>query len=174
MASSHQRGPGSGGSGASGGGGNEAEEGSGRTWGSYVPGTGAAHNAAEYWAAQLAESGGAFFDDPLAATGLFFAVLWTEANAIATAATLSTGGIGSLAKGAMGPMQQWVRIGSSYSHAAGQRITLSLRWGRLRQVVASTFVRYQVKQCSVSTNDCAQQGCPEIPGEPKIQVTYTS
>ena len=38
-------------------------------------------------------------------------------------------GIGSAGLKAMGPLKQWIRIGPSYSKAAGQKISLSIRWG---------------------------------------------
>ena len=121
-----------------------------RTWGSYLPGTEAGDNAAQYWADRLVAAGGGFTDDPVASSGLLFSVLWTDGTAANTAFTLGTAGTGSLVKGAAGPLAQWVRFGPSYSKAAGESIELSVRWGAspigggkyIQQIPSTTFQRF--------------------------------
>lgn len=65
-----------------------------RTWGSYLPGTEAGDNAAQYWADIAVKS-----DHPLAPLANVpgvFAALWTDQTATNTAFTLGTAGLGSL------------------------------------------------------------------------------
>lgn len=100
-----------------------------RTWGSYLPGTEAGDSTAQYWSNRLVAAGGDFTDDPVASTGLFFSVLWTDETAASTAFTLSTAGTSSVVSRMAGPLKQWVRLGPSYSQSMGQSVRLSLRWG---------------------------------------------
>jgi hypothetical protein len=89
--------------------------------GSYLPGTEAGANAAQYWANMQVETGNSLYSVPGA-----LASLWTPDTALATAATLITPpGMGAFA----GPVVQWVRIGPSYSKSAGQAVDMSIRWG---------------------------------------------
>ena len=121
-----------------------------RRWGSYLPGAEAGDRAAQYWADRLVAAGGNFTDAPVAATGLLLSVLWTDETAANTAFTLGTAGTGSLIKGAAGPLGQWIRIGPSYSKAAGQNIGLSVRWGAspagggkyIQQIPSPTLQRF--------------------------------
>jgi hypothetical protein len=100
-----------------------------RTWSSYLPGTGAGDRAATHWANRLVAAGGGFFDDPVAATGSFFSVLWTDQTAADTAFTLGGGGIAKGMSWALGPAKQWFRLKGSYSHAMGQKTLLTLSFG---------------------------------------------
>ncbi len=112
-----------------------------------MPGTGAGDEAAQYWANRLAAAGGEFTDDPVAAIGLGFSVLWTDQTAADTAFTLAGGGIAKGVSWAMGPAKQWVRLGPSYSRELGQKIQLSIRWGAspagggkyIRQIPSTTM-----------------------------------
>lgn len=118
-----------------------------RTWGSYLPGTEAGDNAAQYWADRVVNS--EWYEDPVARGGLFFSVLWTDETAADTVFTLAGGGVARGVSWAMGPAKQWIRIGSSYSRVAGQRIQLSIRWGAsparggmyIRQIPSTTMQR---------------------------------
>jgi len=79
-----------------------------------------------------------------------FAALWTDETATNTAFTLGAAGTGSLIKGAAGPLKQWVRIGPSFSKAAGESVNLSIRWGAspvgggkyIKQIPSTTFQRF--------------------------------
>ena len=50
----------------------------------------------------------------------------------------------------MEPSKQWLRLGSSYSHSMGQKISLSIRWGAspigggkyIRQIPSPTMQRF--------------------------------
>jgi RHS repeat-associated protein len=64
--------------------------------GRFFPGTHTGNRAAEYWAEQLVNSGGKFWNNPGAGLGLFFSVLWTPELAGDTALTLGTAGLGSV------------------------------------------------------------------------------
>ena len=91
------------------------------------PGTEVGDSAVKYWVDIAVNS-----DHPLAPLAHvpgIFAVLWTDETAANTVFTLGTAGTGSVLKGAMGPLKQWVRVGPSYSKALGQNISLSIRWG---------------------------------------------
>ena len=48
------------------------------------------------------------------------------ATATATPAVVTTG---EMCSAAVGPLQNWVRVGPSYSKALGQKVSLSVRWG---------------------------------------------
>jgi hypothetical protein len=107
-----------------------ATRGDDRTWGSYLPGTKAGENAAEYWSNIAVNSDHPL--SPLAHVPGVFSVLWTDETAGDTAFTLGSAGVGSALNGlktAMGPLRQWIRFGPSYSANLGQTISLSLRWG---------------------------------------------
>ena len=89
-----------------------------RPLGSYLPFTGAGHDAAQYWADRLVRAGGDVRDDPVAASGLIFAVLWTPETAIDTLLTAGPGAVSATAKAispvtklaGLGPVSTWLRI----------------------------------------------------------------
>ena len=95
-----------------------------RTWGSYLPGTEAGENAAQYWADMQVQTG-----NPLYAVPGVFASLWTSDTAANTAFTLATAGGGGTLMEAAGPLKQWIRLGPSYSKAGGINVDMSIRWG---------------------------------------------
>jgi hypothetical protein len=95
-----------------------------RTWGSYLPGTEAGDSAAQYWADLHVKTG-----NPLYAAPGVLASLWTPDTAMSTAITLGTAGAGSALGQAAGPLQQWIRLGPSYSRAGGFQVDMSIRWG---------------------------------------------
>ena len=65
-----------------------------RTFGSYLPGTEAGDDAAQYWALRVVSS--EWYEDPTARAGLFFSVLWTDETAVNTALSLGTGGVSAV------------------------------------------------------------------------------
>nr|WP_279432811.1 RHS repeat-associated core domain-containing protein [Rheinheimera sp. D18] len=78
-----------------------------RTLGSYLPGTEAGDNAAQYWAERVVSSD--WHEDPTARAGLFLAVLWTSETAVNTSLTLGTAGVGAL--GARLTKTGWLKFG---------------------------------------------------------------
>ena len=112
-----------------------------RTLGSYLPFTRAGHEAAQYWADRLVRAGGRIRDDPVAATGLLFASLWTPETAVDTLLTtlviLGPGAVAVTAKAispvtklaGLGLVRNWVRLKGSYSTIGTFRTGLSLSWG---------------------------------------------
>jgi RHS repeat-associated protein len=60
--------------------------------------------------------------------GSFSCVDWGDV-AISGALGALAGGFFGKARQATGPLKQWVRIGPSYSKAAGEKVAMSVRWG---------------------------------------------
>ena len=89
--------------------------------GEILPFTEAGDRAAAFWADQHLRTG-----NPLYAVPGGLAALWTPQTAGTTFLTLGA----PLAGGAVsGSVNQWVRLGSSYSRAGKFPVDLSLRWG---------------------------------------------
>ena len=98
-----------------------------RTFGSYLPGTEAGDDAAQYWALRVVSS--EWYEDPTARAGLFLSVLWTDQTAGDTLSTLGGGGVARGVSWALGPAKQWFRLKGSYSRSMGQKTVLTLSFG---------------------------------------------
>ncbi|MFN7219166.1 MAG: RHS repeat-associated core domain-containing protein, partial [Burkholderiales bacterium] len=96
----------------------------GKTLSEILPFTEAGDRAATLYAERVVNT--TFWQDPMARAGLALASLWTPTTAGTTFLTLGA----PLAGGAVaGSVNQWVRVGQSYSVTGKISVDLSLRWG---------------------------------------------